>query len=119
MENNKPRRKFHVNNFDNFSNFKKKKKFERKPQSEGMTVTVYNDDVMKAWRILKRKMTDADILQEIKDRRYYEKPSEKKRKKRQLAARNEQRRQMKQAEMLGIKYKNYDPLAQSYSKKHR
>ena len=119
MENNKPRKKFRTNNFSNFFDHKKKKKFERKPQSEGMKVTVFNDDVMKAWRILKRKMTDANILQEVKDRRYYEKPSEKKRKKRQLAVRNEHRRQMKQADMLGTRYKNYEPASQNYSKKRR
>ena len=49
-------------------------------------------------------------MQEIKDRRYYKKPSAKKREKFKEAVRNEHRRQMKQAQTLGTRYKNYDPF---------
>jgi len=40
-----------------------------------------NEPIDKALRRLKRLMDHEGVLQEVKERRYYEKPSEKKRKK--------------------------------------
>jgi small subunit ribosomal protein S21 len=117
---NKPRKKFRSNNFDNFNNFDRpKKKFVKKAQPKGMEVIVYDDDVMKAWRILKRKLTNENVLQEIKDRRYYQKPSAKKREKRKEAVKNEYRRQIKNAQATGIPYKDYDPFKQSFKTKKK
>ena len=42
----------------------------------GLTVEVRNGDVGKALRIFKKKVQDAGILQEYKERQHYEKPSE-------------------------------------------
>ena len=45
-----------------------------------MYVQVRNNNVEKALRVLKKKIKKAGLLQEIKERQYYQKPSEKKRK---------------------------------------
>lgn len=44
-----------------------------------LSVDVKGDDVMKAWRKLKKKLANAKILEEVKERRYFSKPSEIKR----------------------------------------
>jgi small subunit ribosomal protein S21 len=43
----------------------------------GMTVIVRNDDVNKAMRIFKKKVAEAGIIQEVRERQAYVKPSEK------------------------------------------
>jgi small subunit ribosomal protein S21 len=56
------------------------KPFRKEKQiSRHIEVEVRGDDVMKAWRKLKKKLTNARILEEVKERRYYQKPSEIKR----------------------------------------
>jgi small subunit ribosomal protein S21 len=42
-----------------------------------MTVIVRNDDVNKAMRIFKKKVAEAGIIQEVRERQAYVKPSEK------------------------------------------
>ena len=76
-KNTKPRTKYNPKNFDTKSGFSDKKKFVKRPQPKGMAVNVYDDDVMKAWRILKRKVTNENLMGELRDRRYFMKPSEK------------------------------------------
>jgi len=44
-----------------------------------MEIIVRNGNVEKALRVMKRKLKKNGLLQEIKDRQYYQKPSEKKR----------------------------------------
>jgi len=46
-------------------------------KSGGLSVNVYNNDVNKALRKLKKKMQDDGILQTLRDRQHYTKPSEK------------------------------------------
>ena len=41
-------------------------------------VRVFNNNVEKAIRVLKKKMLKDGIIKELKQRRYYEKPSERK-----------------------------------------
>ena len=43
-----------------------------------INVKVFNNNVEKAIRVLKKKMLKEGIIRELKERRYYEKPSEKK-----------------------------------------
>ena len=43
-----------------------------------MYVTVRDNNVDQALRVLKKKMLKEGIIRELKERRYYEKPSEKK-----------------------------------------
>ena len=57
-----------------------KKEFEPKPQ--GLTVIVRNNDVQKAMRKLKRMIKDDGLLDDIKNKSHYRKPSEIKREKR-------------------------------------
>jgi len=114
----KPRKKYQAKNFDTQSEFSKPRKpAQKKVQPQGMHVIVYDDDVMKAWRLLKRKLTNENVLQEVKDRRYYTKPSLINRKKREEAVKKERKRQIKLADKYGIQYADYDPMSNSRPKK--
>ena len=57
-----------------------KREFEPKPQ--GLTVIVRNNDIQKAMRKLKRMIKDDGLLDEIKNKSHYRKPSEIKQEKR-------------------------------------
>lgn len=61
-----------------FENQPRRPRAER-PISQHLEVEVRGDDVMKAWRKLKKKLMKERVLEEVKERRYYQKPSEKKR----------------------------------------
>jgi small subunit ribosomal protein S21 len=52
-----------------------------------LEVRVHNNDVEKAIKILKKKMQKDGIFRKIKEKRSYEKPSDKKRRKRRENAR--------------------------------
>ena len=71
----KPRQKFQVRNQE------KKRQFKKKPQEQtrGLGVTVHGDDVNKALRIFKKKVLKAGILNEVHERQFFTKKSEKKR----------------------------------------
>ncbi|HTP04623.1 MAG TPA: 30S ribosomal protein S21 [Nitrospirota bacterium] len=56
-----------------------------------MEIRVYDRDIEKAIRLLKRKMQHDGLFRELKNRRFYEKPSLKKKRKRREA----QKRKMK------------------------
>ena len=71
MAYNKGRRKFH-----------KKKKREDPP---GLAVTVYNNNIETALKILKRKVKNSNLMLDLKKKAYYEKPSKLKREKKNLA----------------------------------
>ena len=62
------------------------------------TIIVRNNNVEKAIRVLKKKIKKDGLLQEIKDRQYYQKPSEKKRlaKKRGIARFKKEQRKREQ-----------------------
>ena len=50
----------------------------REPREKrGLTVEVRNNDINRAWRKLKRLMQDEGVLQELRDRKHFTKPSEK------------------------------------------
>lgn len=51
-----------------------------------MEVKVYNNDVEKALKILKKRVSKSGLLRELKDRRHYEKPSTKRKKKQKRAS---------------------------------
>lgn len=46
-------------------------------QKRGLTVEVRNNDINRAWRKLKRLMQDEGIIQELRERKQFTKPSEK------------------------------------------
>ena len=62
------------------------KRYKRRRKKEnrlkGLSVKVYNNDVEKALRKLKKMVKESKLLVELKERQYYIKKSEKKRKQR-------------------------------------
>jgi small subunit ribosomal protein S21 len=58
-----------------------------------MEITVQDNNVEKAIKLLKRKLTKEGIFRQLKERRWYEKPSDCKRRKQRQSLRR-QRRQM-------------------------
>ena len=67
---------------------RKRKNFRKKPKAnrmEGLQVDVYNNNVDKALRILKKKVKDANLFLDLKKKSYYKKKSEILREKKNLA----------------------------------
>ena len=66
---------------------RKKKNFRKKPKKElqRLMVEVWDNNVEKAMRILKRKVKDSNLFIDLRKKEYYEKPSKIKREKRNLA----------------------------------
>jgi small subunit ribosomal protein S21 len=66
---------------------KKRRNFRKKPKdnSQGLSVTVFNNNVDGALRILKKKVKDANLFLDLRKKEYYTKPSEIKRHKKNLA----------------------------------
>ena len=66
---------------------KKRKNFRRRPKKElqGLQVDVYDGEVEKAIRILKKKVKESNLFLDLRKKDYYEKPSKLRREKRNLA----------------------------------
>ena len=66
---------------------RKRKNFRKRPKdnSVGLSVTVYNNNVEEAIRRLKRKVKNSNLLQDLRKREYFIKPSVIKREKINLA----------------------------------
>ena len=66
---------------------RKRKNFRKKPKdnSEGLQVKVYNNNVDKALRILKKKVKDSNLFLDLRKKEFYTKPSEIKRHKKNLS----------------------------------
>ena len=65
-----------------------KKNFRKKRPKDnvvGLSVTVYNNNVEGALKVLKRKVKDSNLFIDLREREYYTKPSETKRHKHNLA----------------------------------
>jgi|TARA_B100001094_G_C18080021_1_gene744672 ribosomal protein S21 len=113
----KPRKKYDLktfsNNNSNFGKFEQKRdrRPRREPDPPGLAVAVTGDDVMKAYRRLKKKMMKDNLMDTIRDKRYYKKPSEVRQEKLKEQRRNMQKSQREKAREYGIRYKNYDPNA--------
>lgn len=67
----------------------------------GLRVEVRNGDVTKAMRIFKKKVQDSGILQELKEREYYEKPTTK-RKKAKAAAKARWKKKLEKSEIFQV-----------------
>ena len=67
-----------------------------------MRIEVYNGDVHRALRKLKKKMFDDGTIKLLMERRYYEKPSEKRRRKK-LDAMNRQQKQVEREKESHLK----------------
>tara|TARA_B100001769_G_C21537343_1_gene307351 strand:+ start:44 stop:295 length:252 start_codon:yes stop_codon:yes gene_type:complete len=66
---------------------KKRRNFRKKPKdnSIGLSVTVFNNNVEEALKRLKRKVKNSDLMQDLRKKEYYIKPSIIKREKINLA----------------------------------
>ena len=66
---------------------KKRKNFRRRPKKElqGLQVDVYDGQVEKAIRILKKKVKESNLFLDLRKKAYYEKPSKLRREKKNLA----------------------------------
>ena len=66
---------------------RKRRNFRKKPKDTavGLSVTVFNNNVEGALKVLKKKIKASNLFQDLREKEYYTKPSEKKRHKRNLA----------------------------------
>ena len=66
---------------------RKRRNFRKKPKdnSIGLSVTVFNNNVERALKVLKKKIQASNLFQDLREKEYYTKPSEKKRHKKNLA----------------------------------
>ena len=66
---------------------RKRRNFRKRPKDNavGLSVTVYNNNVEEALKRLKRKVKNSNMLQELRKKEYFVKPSIIKREKRNLA----------------------------------
>ena len=66
---------------------RKKRNFRKRPKdtAQGLSVTVFNNNVDGALRILKKKIKQSNLFQDLREKEYYTKPSEIKRHKRNLS----------------------------------
>jgi len=66
---------------------KKRRNFRKKPKDKavGLSVTVFNNNVEGALKVLKRKIKNDNLMFELKKRAFYRKPSEIKREKKNLS----------------------------------
>ena len=66
---------------------RKRKNFRKRPKddSKGLSVKVWNNNVEGALKVFKRKVKDSNIMQELKEKAYYTKPSKKRRERKNLA----------------------------------
>ena len=70
--------------------------------SQHISIDVRDGDAMKAWRKMKKKLANARILEEVKERRYYVKPSEVKRENNKRLKRQAAKDRRKQMEQDGL-----------------
>tara|TARA_R100000315_G_C5103399_1_gene59221 strand:+ start:129 stop:374 length:246 start_codon:yes stop_codon:yes gene_type:complete len=66
---------------------RKRRNFRKKPKdkAQGLSVTVFNNNVEGALKVLKKKVKNSGMMLDLKKKSYYRKPSEIKREKRNLA----------------------------------
>jgi small subunit ribosomal protein S21 len=74
-----------------------------KNSTQGLRVEVRNDDVGKALRLFKKKVQESGILQELKEKEFYEKPTTK-RKRAKAAAKARWRKQQSKDQLLTRKF---------------
>ena len=88
----------------NYNNYKKPlPKSETDSQIPGLRVQVYNGNVEKALRKFKKKVSNDGKLITLQNRRYYTKPSVKRKQARDIA----RKRHMKELEEIRISNKRY------------
>ena len=78
------------------------KKFRPKEFNTQHIEIAVKGDVMKAWRKMKKKLMNARVLEEVKERRYYVKPSEVKRETNKRLRRQALKNKRKEMERDGL-----------------
>ncbi len=68
-----------------------------------MQIFVHNNDIDKALRVLKKRMQREGIYREMKLRRFYEKPSERRARERDEAIRRARKKERKRLEREGAR----------------
>ena len=81
--------------FNNNYNNPRKPNFKERPRDGGLEVTVRNGDLEKALKIFKRKVQKSGLLKELKQKSFYEKPSEKKQRRKKEAVKRWRKLQKK------------------------
>ena len=66
-----------------------------------ITVVVRNNNLEQAMRVLKKKVQKAGIVKELRERQYYEKPSDKRVRKKKEMAKNWKKKQAKLLKIRG------------------
>jgi len=69
---------------------------KKNKKSTGMKVDVFNNNIEGALKILKRKVKDSNLMQELRSRQYFIKKSDLKRQKKNISSLRQQYRQQKQ-----------------------
>ena len=66
---------------------RKRRNFRKRPKdtAQGLSVTVFNNNVEGALKVLKKKIKASNLFQDLREKEYYTKPSEIKRHKRNLS----------------------------------
>ena len=66
---------------------RRRRNFRKKPKDTavGLSVTVFNNNVEGALKVLKKKVKNSNLFLDLRKKEYYVKPSEEKRHKRNLA----------------------------------
>ena len=79
---------------------RKRRNFRKRPKdtAQGLSVTVFNNNVEEAIRRLKRKVKNSNLMQDLRDREHFVKPSIIKREKRNLAKLRNQYKVQKEKE---------------------
>ena len=79
---------------------RKRRNFRKRPKdtAKGLSVTVYNNNVEGALKILKRKIKNSNLMVELRKRTYYEKPSKLKREQKNLAILRQRYKDQKEKE---------------------
>jgi small subunit ribosomal protein S21 len=73
----------------------------KEKEFDGSTVEVRNDDVNSALRVFKKKIQNSGIIQEIRERQFYESKGTKRRKDKAAATRRFKRKMQKRLEEKG------------------
>jgi small subunit ribosomal protein S21 len=68
----------------------------------GLSVEVRNGDINSALRKFKKKVQDSGLLQELRDREFYEKPTTKRKREKAQAISRGKKKVKQQEEQLGI-----------------
>jgi small subunit ribosomal protein S21 len=84
-----------------YNNNFKRKNFNKEEKPQGLTVTVRNDDVNGALRVLKKKLIKDGLFQELRERSFYESRGTKRRKAKAAATRRYKRKMQKRMDELG------------------